>query len=166
MRPSRGPARSLRGLQGTWGHQKEREVGKYPSAQTSLRAGCYSQERPNWIASVSANSRSSLGQERSSRAGPSCTALCGEGRVCGSLLVRQGVQVGRVHGSEGNIITNTVSSPKGQFWLLPEGGAAGKPDRASGVSRAGPWCPLGVSVCPPVCGPCLAGGYHWQNRNC
>lgn len=66
-----------------------------------------------------------------------------EGRVCGSLLVRQGVQVGRVHGSEDNIVTNTVTSPKGQFWLLPEGGASGKPGRASGVSRAGPWCPLG-----------------------
>lgn len=66
-----------------------------------------------------------------------------EGCVCGSLLVRQGVQVGRVHGSEDNIVTNTGSSPKGQFWLLPEGGAVGKPGRASGVSRAGPWCPLG-----------------------
>lgn len=50
--------------------------------------------------------------------------------------------MGRVHGSEDNIVTNTVTSPRGQFWLLPEGGAAGKPGRASGVSRAGPWCPL------------------------
>lgn len=66
-----------------------------------------------------------------------------EGRDCGSLLVRQGVQVGRVHSSEDNILINTVSSPKGQFWLLPGGGAAGKPGRASGVNRAGPRCPLG-----------------------
>lgn len=51
--------------------------------------------------------------------------------------------MGRLHGSEDNIITNTVTSPKGQFWLLPEGGAAGKPGRASGVSRAGPWCLFG-----------------------
>lgn len=49
-----------------------------------------------------------------------------EGRACGSLLVRQGVQVGRVHSSEDNILINTVSSPKGQFWLLPGGGAAGE----------------------------------------
>lgn len=65
-----------------------------------------------------------------------------EGRVCGSLLVRQGVQVGTVHSGEDN--TNTVSSPKRQFWLLPGGGAAGgKPGRAlvgKGPVHGVPWC--------------------------
>lgn len=123
-------------------------MGKYPGAQTSLGAACYSQERPNWIASASANSRSSLGQERSLQGWAQLYRALWKAVSVGASWSGRGFRWDVSTAVRTIIVTNTVSSPKGKFWLLPEGGAAGKPGRASGVSRAGPWCPLGVSVCP------------------
>lgn len=120
--------------------RREEKGGSTQVPRQAFKAACYSQERPNWIASASANSRSFLGQGRSSRAGQQLYRALWKAVSVGASWSGRGFRWD-VSTAVRTISLHTVSSPKGQFWLLPEGGAVRKPGRASGVRRAGPGCP-------------------------
>lgn len=73
---------------------------------------------------------------------------------------------GIVHSGGYVIVTNTVLASK--VTVLAPASRRYRWGRTEGL-----WCQLGcskvslrVSACPLVCGPCLAGGYHLQNRSC